>query len=154
DRRHRHASLPSRRPILQNTPWLLSSSNRKADLIDVPVAAAQLPNVEKLEFLCRSQFKWSLAGFIKDPPGVRRSGQVCRARVSQTTCHRDVSAGEVRRARSRFLPLLIFRVFQQNTPRTDVEVKANKRTFNRAAEVDPLRISNNVWPERYDEPRP
>jgi hypothetical protein len=44
---------------------VLSSSYRKADLIDVPGAAAQLPNVEKLDFLPRSQFLRQQAGFKK-----------------------------------------------------------------------------------------
>jgi hypothetical protein len=41
------ASLPSRRPIQQNTPWLLSSSHRKADLIDFRESSRPLPDVEK-----------------------------------------------------------------------------------------------------------
>src|SRR5580693_10732687 len=53
---------------------VLSSSNRKGDLIDVPGAAAQLPNVEKLDFLPRSQFLRQQAGFKKKALRVRQKG--------------------------------------------------------------------------------
>src|SRR6202048_3749562 len=60
--------------IETSNPAKLSSSYRKADLIDVPGAAAQLPNVEKLDFLPRSQFLRQQAGFKKRALRGRQQG--------------------------------------------------------------------------------